>query len=408
MLTVKQVGTTALNIRTGPGTAYKVDHIAHEDDMINVDTQTLTANGFVKLDTSLWTAWQYLRDPAPVGVGTPATIVNTTKVNVRSGPGTNHNIVGALAQGAAVSVDEKRSISGWYRLAVADPQWVSSAYVQLGTPPIILPPVNPSGWTPPMSAVLYGGHLNPSGNPPSAAELDVFRRNRINYTVVPTFAYGIARQVVDALHSVGVQHIIVRAAVGGGWDTATNFIARTLPVLREWAAVLGSKDLMLQVGNEVNLTDEGWTHVWKDGYEFTDWFLTVTAAYRAAFPGCRIGFAPMSPGGDVPDLRMDEQRFIAGCAKAIQASDFVVTHCYWAGSNTVSIPTAMWRSQFGGKSIVVGETGPGAGTVVTNDSARLAHSKFAAAGLPAVFYIMDAVGQPYWTDAGWVQQHITV
>lgn len=261
-----------------------------------------------------------------------------------------------------------------------------------------------------MSAMFYGGHGNPSGVLPNSAELDVVKRNGINQVLIP--AYQQNQQGSIALYrAAGVQHFIIRACIGGKWDSAINFANVTLPILKQFAAALGGpNNMLIQLGNEPNLVDEGWTHAWQSGSDYAIWWLAVAAVYRANLPLCKLGFAPMSPGENIPGVRMDEEQFVPGCGAAIQSADFVVVHKYWSNSDAsdLTIPLDMWRSQFGNKPLVIGETGPGGSALITAQAAEHAHAMYSAAGIPAMFYIMDSGNDARFNNAGWVQQKITL
>jgi len=65
--------------------------------------------------------------PAPVP-GAPAVkyIVNATQLNVRTGPGMKHGIVGLLHFGDELQVVEVAGVEAWGRLA--DGRWVALVY----------------------------------------------------------------------------------------------------------------------------------------------------------------------------------------------------------------------------------------------------------------------------------------
>ncbi len=78
-------------------------------------------------------------------------------INVRSGPGTQFEIVGQLAEGDIVPVNGRDSENArWYRVVLADGQegWVSSYTVMLDTVPDDLPVVEPDGAISETAAVL--------------------------------------------------------------------------------------------------------------------------------------------------------------------------------------------------------------------------------------------------------------
>lgn len=91
-------------------------------------------------------------------------------INVRSGPGTQFEIVGQLAEGDIVPVNGRESEeSRWYRVTLPDGQegWVSSYTVMLDTPPDDIPVVEPDGEATDTSTVLITtfGRVNVRSGP---------------------------------------------------------------------------------------------------------------------------------------------------------------------------------------------------------------------------------------------------
>lgn len=338
--------------------------------------------------------------------------VNTDVLNVRSGPGTTYPILAQLKRGAIIACYAHSLITAngykWVRIASSTPQWVASDLMLRvdSAPPIpVPPPTTPGTFALPFDPTRYGGHANPGGYVPDAAECAVFSRNHIDYALIVAYQAGRIGSIA-ALQNAGVRQFLVRPAVNGGANS-DDFIRITLPIVQEFAQVLGG-NLLIQLGNEPNFVDEGWTRFWNNGGNFSAWWLYVANAYRRALPGIRLGFAPMSPGGAIPGQRMAETDFIAGCTSAIQSADFAVVHNYWSKSDAsdLEVPIAQWRRQLIGKALVIGESGPGGTTPVTAEAVHHAHLMYATASIPACFYIIDGSGA--FDNADWKRNNITV
>lgn len=435
MSVIVQVLAHALNVRDGAGVGYNASSALFAGDHATVDTYTpgawlhVTAPhvGYISSVSNGSPTVQLLdvvvTPPTPAPSGDTMKVRTTDSLKVRAGYGLSSQVITILQPNTVVTVyahiAQRADGYTWYQLATSDQRWIAAQFtvivdnvpapVPVPQPtPIPQPPVGT--WVPPLNAALYGGHINPGGYRPNNAELAVYARNHINYVLIP--AYQTEAGHISALASVGVQHFIIRATISGGWDTADNFASRTLPILKSYAAALGgSINMMVVLGNEPNLVAEGWTHGWQNGRDYASWWLQVAGRYRPELPGVKLGFAPMSPGGDAAGVRMDERAFVAGCGAAIQSADFIATHCYWsrADASDLSAPTSMWRTQFGNKAVVVTETGPAIGSPnVTAQAIQHAHSVYAGLGIPATYWIMDGSGVADFANASWKDLNITV
>jgi hypothetical protein len=130
--------------------------------------------------------------------------------------------------------------------------------------------------------------------------------------------------------------------------------------------------------------------------------------YRQTFPNAKIGFPAMSPGGDVPNLRLNEPTFIAQCAAAISASDWIGIHYYWQDKDGADInpPLAQWKAWFGDKPIVGTEVGPTDHNTITSHAMRKAYDAFARIGIPAVGWVLSGAGA--WQNAAWDIHNVVV
>lgn len=119
---------------------------------------------------------------------------------------------------------------------------------------------------------------------------------------------------------------------GGRAITPDEFVAFTLSDTRRTLDVLAGRDVVVELHNEPNLVAEGWQAAWQDGAGFQAWYLDVLAQYRAALPGVRFLFPAASPGGDIAGVRTDHVPFLEANRAAIEASDGLAVHLYWAAN----------------------------------------------------------------------------
>ena len=97
-----KVDTGALNVRSGPGTNYRVIAVLERGDIV---TRIGQSGKWFKVSTSngadAWVSSKYLSsvDGTVVIPGDSVTMYATTGVNVRSGPSTSYSVLGTVGQG---------------------------------------------------------------------------------------------------------------------------------------------------------------------------------------------------------------------------------------------------------------------------------------------------------------------
>jgi uncharacterized protein YraI len=113
-----KVTTSALNLRSGPGTNYNVQLVMPQGAKVQASTnRDLQKNGFVKVgynDNYGWASEDYLADGGTdTGSGTPSgdgsedivgIAVTTSEVNFRQGPGYDYGIQFVIENGAQVAI----------------------------------------------------------------------------------------------------------------------------------------------------------------------------------------------------------------------------------------------------------------------------------------------------------------
>lgn len=132
------VTSNSINVRFGPGTSYaKIGQVFRGQELTIVGTSKggqylwgKYAGGWVCLDYTDYDAALADRNSGGDGVIGIGTVVKTSKVTVRSGPGTAYEKVGSLAKGDTVEILGQRETKGkiWYKIATG---WVCSDYMTM-------------------------------------------------------------------------------------------------------------------------------------------------------------------------------------------------------------------------------------------------------------------------------------
>lgn len=105
------VTTAALNLRTGPGTGYRVILVMPKGATINLQRRYENGFDYVSYKGRLgWAHRDYIvartggSTPDPVIVGSATTTAN---VNLRRGPSTGHPVIQVIVKGATVSITDR-------------------------------------------------------------------------------------------------------------------------------------------------------------------------------------------------------------------------------------------------------------------------------------------------------------
>ena len=138
--TTKQTGTVkvsdSLNIRSGPGTNYKIVGYLTNGAKVTI-TETAkngsatwgkTEKGWISLSYVVMDQAQQTPEVKPV----KGTVKVTDTLRIRKGPGTSYAIAGYLNNGAKVEILEQKTVNGtkWGRISKG---WISLSYVVLTT-----------------------------------------------------------------------------------------------------------------------------------------------------------------------------------------------------------------------------------------------------------------------------------
>jgi hypothetical protein len=129
---------------------------------------------------------------------------------------------------------------------------------------------------------------------------------------------------------------IVRAFLsfqGGRVVSPEQFFNDTIGDVIRSLDQLRQKDVVIELHNEPNLTDEGLGASWLDGGAFAAWWSQVLARYRQRLPGHRFIYPGLSPGPAAQDgarRRADHVQFLEASRAAVEAADGLAVHIYWA------------------------------------------------------------------------------
>ena len=126
----------ALNVRWGPGTNTGVHRKVRRGTPLQVTG--VRRNGWVQLDDATWVAGNLI-SVSPVGGGQMgddrnlATVITPQDLalNIRSGPGFNHPVVGQYVNGSRIALTGRFNV-GWAQLANGN--WVDSTHLQYSGP----------------------------------------------------------------------------------------------------------------------------------------------------------------------------------------------------------------------------------------------------------------------------------
>lgn len=416
MASTVEVVTPALNVRSGPGTNYGADSVITQGQQAVVDS---FAYGTWLHTTAPHVGWLYAGIPSvpyvrllDVTIPPPngsAKVKTTSQLNVRNGPGTNYGVLFVLNQAQVVAIDPTKTVNGWYHIAGTPNQWISAAFtvpvagdVPAPVPPPISVPPPPQSlpWSLPFSATMRGVGTNTGGWVPGPNELALIRDNDIQIALMVAYNTNVAAQAIPLLRQAGIKGFVVRASTYEPITTTQRFLDLTMPILREYYAALGNpQNMIVAVHNEPNLISEGLGKGWSDGAGFASFFATVAQVYRSAFPGCKLGYPALSPGGQVAGVRADERIFAQQSIAAIRASDWVGLHAYWANQDGSDFaPEVSYWKQFS-KPVIGTEIGPVGSAVVAKETVLSAYAKLAAQGVPSMAWVLNGTGN--FQNADW-------
>lgn len=122
---------TTLNVRSGPGTNYNSVKSYGNLTRVNILEQIKIGNTTWGCTKDGWISLDYVYIDGTTGDGAGTGTVSGSNVNIRSGPGTNYDVVGSYSQGDSVEIYAQFTINNtvW---GCTNKGWVSMDYVEVG------------------------------------------------------------------------------------------------------------------------------------------------------------------------------------------------------------------------------------------------------------------------------------
>ncbi len=109
-----------------------------------------------------------------------------------------------------------------------------------------------------------------------------------------------------------------------------QFLGDTLPDVRRALNQLRGRDVVVELHNEPNLRSEGLGRSWRNGTEFSKWWLDLLHLYRQELPAAKFIYPGLSPGHAVTAVKADHIQFIEASRDAVEAADGLGIHLYWS------------------------------------------------------------------------------
>ena len=287
-----KVATTALNLRTGPGLAYRVIRVLAEGT--RVTTTGKTARGFAEVISGRSRGWAAIQYLASSRTGLPAVIgtrVATADLDIRTSSGSDARTVAEVRKGTRLSVTgatQNGRAQIVFRSAV---RWVTARY--LANPTVTQP-------APPTLPRIIGTRY-------ATATLNVRSTYADRYTLIAEVPRGTALKITGLVRNGRMQIIYANAA---RWVTAKYLsVTRPTGIPTSW--------LTVERGLQPNA-------------------VRVHRAARSRFPsittyyGVRRDITPDHPAGRALDMMIPRYTTTAGRTLGFQVA-------YWARANARSL-----------------------------------------------------------------------
>ena len=190
------VTSTYAYVRGGAGSNYtQTGTVSSGTQLVIVETAQVNGtmwgrfvDGWIELaNTSYSQSGTQNNTTTPTAVST-GTVVCSTGVNVRSGPGTNYGVVGSAYNGQRLSIYETVSVNGSFWGRIGDNRWISLNYVKLDS--------TASGGSGNSGIIWEGGNNNNNNNNNNTTyQLGVVTASGLNIRA----AAGVGNPVVGSL-----------------------------------------------------------------------------------------------------------------------------------------------------------------------------------------------------------------
>jgi hypothetical protein len=208
---------------------------------------------------------------------------------------------------------------------------------------------------------------------------------------------------------------IVRAFLDFGNRSLTpaQFLEYTIKDVKRALNKLPGKEIVVELHNEPNIATEGHWKSWKNGAEFTKWWLELLDLYRKTLPDTRFIFPGLSPGSSVANVKVDHVQFIEACRPAVEAADGLGVHLYWSNVSPMSRSLEVlddYINRFRGKEIWVTEASNNKAGTAPEQKARqyldFWHALQQRPLVKGVTYFVASASNPEYGEEVWVGRGI--
>lgn len=153
---------------------------------------------------------------APAAAQSNATIVNASRLNLRSGPGAGYGVITVLSRGQQVNLLSSNADGSWFQVQTTSGLvgWVNSHYVSANVPGIILNVSQPTTST---NAVVTTPFLNVRGGPGA------------NFPDLGNLAQGQGVDLIGRNADNSWVQINVPGGIQGGW-VSSRYISASVPI----------------------------------------------------------------------------------------------------------------------------------------------------------------------------------
>ncbi|MCB8960552.1 MAG: M23 family metallopeptidase [Ardenticatenales bacterium] len=206
------------------------------------------------------------------------------------------------------------------------------------TPPPVTTPAPPPASLPILGKARIGLHASAD---PDISETEHREFGTLRPAIIKVLSHHSAADIGRLAQAHPGASFIVRAFLSFGQQgerniSAGQFVNDTIGDVTRALGQLGGRDVVIELHNEPNLVVEGWGNSWATAAAFNSWWLSVLREYRRRLPNQRYIFPGLSPGGGIDRIRHEHTSFIEACRPAINESDGLGVHIYWANNFPMS------------------------------------------------------------------------
>ena len=226
------------------------------------------------------------------------------------------------------------------------------------TPFLIWPAAKKSFDTSPLinKKCLIGAHAR-VGEPLQDEDLNLIRLARLEAVKLELYEN---LDTIERIRGLNTEMLIVVRVTGdfsGEAISAERFFAS---IERNLGRLYRSGIRYFEIHSNPNVQNSGWRRSWRDGLEFSQWFIKVTQMIKTRFPDAKVGFPGLSQGELLPGWRADDAQFLNEAVSAVQKSDWVGVNCYWTDQASLRARNKgrvfeVYRDKFPDKLLIITE-----------------------------------------------------